>query len=173
MVHEFSCVNCHGCLLCRCDLQKYFVNTQTGKAVGPSEYSISFNLKNSLRCFVRTPKNYLQYLISDWNCSWTSWEVQIGQSDTNIWKGLAWVTIVQFTFYLFSMSCCKKFYSIIFSWFNRLSDYLEKKFLIYNKQHVGSASIIQLTMSIIDNVQKAIEDREFSYGLVFLNFNNC
>ena len=59
--------------------------------------------------------------------------------------------------------------------FNRLSDYLEKRFLIYSSKQFGLCShhsTDHVVLSIIDNVQRSIEDSEFSFG-VFLDFSKA
>ena len=51
--------------------------------------------------------------------------------------------------------------------FNRLSNYLEKRQLIFSKQFGFRShhSTVHGVLSIIDKVQKAIEDREYSCGI--------
>ena len=58
--------------------------------------------------------------------------------------------------------------------FNRLSNYLEKRHLIYSKQFGFRShhSTVHAVLSIIDKVQKAIEDREYSCG-IFLDFSKA
>ena len=58
--------------------------------------------------------------------------------------------------------------------FNRLSNYLEKRELIYSKQFGFRShhSTVHAVLSIIDKVQKAIEDREYSCG-IFLDFSKA
>ena len=49
--------------------------------------------------------------------------------------------------------------------FNRLADFLEKRHLIYNKQFGFRShhSTDHAVLSIIDRVQKAIEDRDYPW----------
>ena len=58
--------------------------------------------------------------------------------------------------------------------FNRLADFLEKRHLIYNKQFGFRSyhSTDHAVLSIIDQVQKAIEDRDYSCG-IFLDFSKA
>ena len=58
--------------------------------------------------------------------------------------------------------------------FNRLSNYLEKRQLIFSKQFGFRShhSTVHGVLSIIDKVQKAIEDREYSCG-IFLDFSKA
>ena len=58
--------------------------------------------------------------------------------------------------------------------FNRLADVLEKSYLIYNKQFSFRShhSTDHTVLSIIDQVQKAIEDRDYSCG-IFLDFSKA
>ena len=58
--------------------------------------------------------------------------------------------------------------------YNRLSNYLEKRHLIYSKQFGfrSNHSTVHAVLSIIDKVQKAIEDREHSCG-IFLDFSKA
>ena len=58
--------------------------------------------------------------------------------------------------------------------FNRFSNYLEKRELIYSKQFGFRSrhSTVHAVLSIIDKVQKAIEDREYSCG-IFLDFSKA
>ena len=55
--------------------------------------------------------------------------------------------------------------------YNRLSNYSEKRHLIYSKQFGfrSNHSTVHAVLSIIDKVQKAFEDREYSCG-IFLDF---
>ena len=55
--------------------------------------------------------------------------------------------------------------------FNRLSNYLEKRHLTYSKQFCFRShhSTVHAVLSIIDKVQKAIEDREY----IFLDFSKA
>ena len=54
--------------------------------------------------------------------------------------------------------------------FNRLSNYLEKRQLIYSKQF--GFPTVHAVLSIIDKVQKAIEDRKYSCE-IFLDFSKA
>ena len=58
--------------------------------------------------------------------------------------------------------------------FNRLADFLEKRHLIYNKQFGFRShhSTDHAVLSIIDQVQKAIEARDYSCG-IFLDFSKA
>ena len=58
--------------------------------------------------------------------------------------------------------------------FNRLADFLEKRHLIYNKQFGFRShhSTDHAVLSIIDQVQKAIEDRDYPCG-IFLDFSKA
>ena len=58
--------------------------------------------------------------------------------------------------------------------FNRLSNYLEKRELIYSKQFGFQShhSTVHAVLSIINKVQKAIEDREYSCA-IFLDFSKA
>ena len=58
--------------------------------------------------------------------------------------------------------------------FNRLADFLEKRHLIYNKQFGFRShhSTDHAVFSIIDQVQKAIEDRDYPCG-IFLDFSKA
>ena len=58
--------------------------------------------------------------------------------------------------------------------FNRLADFLEKRHLICNKQFgfCSHHSTDRAVLSIIDQVQKAIEDRDYSCG-IFLDFSKA
>ena len=58
--------------------------------------------------------------------------------------------------------------------FNRLADFLEKRPLIYNKQFGFRShhSTDHAVLSIIDQVQKAIEDRNYSCGIFFFQSLN-
>ena len=58
--------------------------------------------------------------------------------------------------------------------FNRLADFLEKRHLIYNKQFGFRShhSTDHAVLSIIDQVQKTIEDRDFPCG-IFLDFSKA
>ena len=57
---------------------------------------------------------------------------------------------------------------------SRLADVLEKMHLIYNKQFgfCSHHSTDHVVLSIIDQVQKAIEDRDYSCG-IFLDFSKA
>ena len=58
--------------------------------------------------------------------------------------------------------------------FNRLADFLEKRQLIYNKRFGFRShhSTDHAVLSIIDQVQKAIEDRDYPCG-IFLDFSKA
>ena len=58
--------------------------------------------------------------------------------------------------------------------FNRLADFLHKRHLIYNKQFGFRShhSTDHAVLSIIDQVQKAIEDRDYPCG-IFLDFSKA
>ena len=58
--------------------------------------------------------------------------------------------------------------------YNRLSNYSEKRHLIYSKQFGfrSNHSTVHAVLSIIDKVQKAFEDREYSCG-IFLDFSKA
>ena len=56
--------------------------------------------------------------------------------------------------------------------YNRLVDFLTKRNIIYNKQFGFRAhhSTDHAILSIIDKIQKAIDDRDYSCG-IFLDFS--
>ena len=59
--------------------------------------------------------------------------------------------------------------------YNRLSNYFEKRQLIYSKQfgfRGSHHSTVHAVLSVIDKVQKAFEDREYSCG-IFLDFSKA
>ena len=58
--------------------------------------------------------------------------------------------------------------------FSRLSDYLEKRQILYNRQFGfrSNHSTDHAVLSIIDKVQKAIDDRDYSCG-IFLDFSKA
>ena len=148
------------------EIQLEIAKPQTGKAVGPSSIPISIlkilksELAGPLQVIFNT--SFLTGIVPDKFKLAKLIPVFKKGSQTNLSNYRPISLLIVFNKLLEKLM------------FNRLADFLEKRYLVYNKQFGFSLhhSTDHAVLSIIDQVQKAIEDRDYPCG-IFLDFSKA
>ena len=148
------------------EIQLEIAKPQTGKAVGPSSIPISIlkilksELAGPLQVIFNT--SFLTGIVPDKFKLAKLIPVFKKGSQTNLSSYRPISLLIVFNKLLEKLM------------FNRLADFLEKRYLVYNKQFGFSLhhSTDHAVLSIIDQVQKAIEDRDYPCG-IFLDFSKA
>ena len=148
------------------EIQLEIAKPQTGKAVGPSSIPISIlkilksELAGPLQVIFNT--SFLTGIVPDKFKLAKLIPVFKKGSQTNLSNYRPISLLIVFNKLLEKLM------------FNRLADFLEKRHLIYNKQFGFRLhhSTDHAVLSIIDQVQKAIEDRDYPCG-IFLDFSKA
>ena len=148
------------------EIQLEIAKLQTGKAVGPSSIPISIlkilksELEGPLQVILNT--SFLTGIVPDKFKLARVIPVFKKGSQTNLsnYRPISLLSVFN-----------KLLEKLMF---NRLPDFLEKRHLIYNKQFGSRSqhSTDHAVLSIIDQVQKAIEDRNYSCGIFFFQSLN-
>ena len=169
-VNEFMappmCDSLFLCPVTEDEIQLEIAKPQTGKAVGPSSIPISIlkilksELAGPLQVIFNT--SFLTGIVPDKFKLAKLIPVFKKGSQTNLSNYRPISLLIVFNKLLEKLM------------FNRLADFLEKRHLIYNKQFGFRLhhSTDHAVLSIIDQVQKAIEDRDYPCG-IFLDFRRA